>query len=555
MSAGYGFTAAFGAARGVLLAGVSAAAILAAGPVYSQTTPQQFTNDGEYYYSGSGSPQGSNVSPSGITQIPGLTPDTSGAYVVTSVNNNGPVTTTNTGALGANGVPQVTYASESAAAGAFVANNTQASSTLTGAGGTWTAGDYLISSSGAMVQGTIGAVTSACGNADGTGCTWVAPTAANSHAAWTTVTYSQETAYTSAAQGASGQAGKVLVNNSTGAMMTATYATANSVDLTSGTAPTGWTWTGAGAADVKATAASVAPTYYAFTQADVATSPAPVVATSGAASTTSLPGGVVYANSAGNYAAIGPDGSYFHGASSTWTDGTAAGTTVINNGVVTAGTSVTVGTGSNTTAIVGNQVTIGGTAGGTYGMVVNGNSTVPGTISVGVNSTQIGVSVTGSGGTAGQVASVGTMPGGNMGVGVFSSTSTPEFIARSDGYISAEGNRIQGVGTPILGTDAANKAYVDKGLNKAYEGTALALAISQPMFLPGQSFALRAGWGGYESQNAFGVSAAGVIARDMFGYGSTVALDGGIGVGGNSNSVAGKAGITIGFGGGVNPLK
>ena len=65
------------------------------------------------------------------------------------------------------------------------------------------------------------------------------------------------------------------------------------------------------------------------------------------------------------------------------------------------------------------------------------------------------------------------------------------------------GNRVQDVGTPILGTDATNKAYVDKGLNKAYEGTAIALAISQPVFLPGQTFAVRGGWGDYEGQNAF----------------------------------------------------
>ena len=109
------------------------------------------------------------------------------------------------------------------------------------------------------------------------------------------------------------------------------------------------------------------------------------------------------------------------------------------------------------------------------------------------------------------------------------------------------GNRIQDVGTPIFGTDAANKAYVDRGLNKAYEGTAIALAISQPIIGPNQTFAIRAGWGTYESENAFGLSAAGIIGRDWFWSGSTVALDGGVGFGSN-NSVAGKAGITLAFG-------
>jgi hypothetical protein len=113
--------------------------------------------------------------------------------------------------------------------------------------------------------------------------------------------------------------------------------------------------------------------------------------------------------------------------------------------------------------------------------------------------------------------------------------------------IDMGGNRVQDVATPIFGTDAANKAYVDRGLNKAFEGTAIALAISQPIIGPNQTFAIRAGWGTYESENAFGLSAAGIIGRDWFWNGSTVALDGGVGWGSN-NSVAGKAGVTVAFG-------
>ncbi len=184
--------------------------------------------------------------------------------------------------------------------------------------------------------------------------------------------------------------------------------------------------------------------------------------------------------------------------------------------------------------------------------VTNGTNTV----SVGVNPTTgaAGSSVQTSTGYVG-IGSSGTgNPTGVLVTNGTGTTGTREFVANSTGYISTGGNAIHDVATPILGTDAANKAYVDKGVNKAYEGTAIALAISQPVFLPGQSFAIRAGWGNYESQNAFGVSAAGVIARDVFGYGSTVALDGGVGVGGNYNGVAGKAGLTIGFGGGMAPM-
>ncbi|MGO9474082.1 MAG: hypothetical protein ACLPWS_11870, partial [Rhodomicrobium sp.] len=125
--------------------------------------------------------------------------------------------------------------------------------------------------------------------------------------------------------------------------------------------------------------------------------------------------------------------------------------------------------------------------------------------------------------------------------------------------VNLGGGEIQGVGTPILGTDAANKAYVDTSVNKArnqaYEGTAVALAISQPILTNGQTFAIRGGWGDYENESAFGVSAVGLIAHDVFGYGSTIALDGGVGFGTNYNGVGGKAGVTFGFGGGVAPLK
>jgi hypothetical protein len=175
----------------------------------------------------------------------------------------------------------------------------------------------------------------------------------------------------------------------------------------------------------------------------------------------------------------------------TVTNGTAAGTTTINNGAVTAGTSVS-------TPLLGATVANIGTA--------NVGTT---------NTTNLNVA-----------------PGGNVNLG---------------------DNVVHGVGDPISGTDAANKRYVDRGVNKAYEGTAIALALSQPIFAPGQSWAIRAGYGGFESASAGGVSVAGIVGRDWFGAGSTIAIDGGVGFA--DNVVAGKAGVTIGFGGGYVPMK
>jgi len=76
----------------------------------------------------------------------------------------------------------------------------------------------------------------------------------------------------------------------------------------------------------------------------------------------------------------------------------------------------------------------------------------------------------------------------------------------------------------------------------------MAMAIGQPVFVGDQRFAISAGWGEYQNQNAAGVSVAGVIARDLVGAGSTLVLDGGVGVGQDGGNVAGKARLTLGFG-------
>ena len=248
--------------------------------------------------------------------------------------------------------------------------------------------------------------------------------------------------------------------------------------------------------------------------------------------TTSVAGGVVYSNSLGQSAAIGPDGATFNGAVVTVTNGLPGlfnSSTTINNGTITSNQGGLL-VGGSTTISGGNVAINGGLLNSNAGGNVN---TLP------VAGAALNVS-------GGAVINNGLEVNNGLRV-------TGPAQGAGAQTIDMGGNRVQDVGTPILGTDATNKAYVDKGLNKAYEGTAIALAISQPVFLPGQTFAVRGGWGDYEGQNAFGVSAAGVVAHNVFGYGSTVSLDGGIGAG--NSSVAGKAGVTVGFGGGSAPLK
>lgn len=155
--------------------------------------------------------------------------------------------------------------------------------------------------------------------------------------------------------------------------------------------------------------------------------------------------------------------------------------------------------------------------------------------------------------------------------------------------VNMGGNRVQGVGNPTQPTDAANQDYVDtkvrgqqtqitglqvenaqqsaaisdlfvrdaaqqrqiEGLQERdeelSEGIAIALSLDTPTFLPGQDFALRAGWGNFDGSDAFGVTAGGVIDRGSFGRNSSVILDGGVGFGLNTNTVAGKAGLSFGW--------
>ncbi|MBT3069630.1 hypothetical protein KKP04_01930 [Rhodomicrobium sp. Az07] len=151
-------------------------------------------------------------------------------------------------------------------------------------------------------------------------------------------------------------------------------------------------------------------------------------------------------------------------------------------------------------------------------------------------------------------------------------TTVTTLKVASGGTADMGGAVVHNVATPLVDTDAANKAYVDsvwydngtrmrelndkmdaglrnanRRIDETQEGVAIALALQQPIFAPGQSFAFRAGWGNFEGESAFGLSGAGIIGRDWFGQGTVVALDGGFGFGASSGVMAGKAGVTFGW--------
>ena len=79
----------------------------------------------------------------------------------------------------------------------------------------------------------------------------------------------------------------------------------------------------------------------------------------------------------------------------------------------------------------------------------------------------------------------------------------------------------------------------------ALEGVAVALSLADPVLTTGDSFALRANWGNFEGHNALGISMIGVLDRNLFGGGETLAIGGGVGVGLNDGSVGGRVGLQL----------
>jgi len=111
----------------------------------------------------------------------------------------------------------------------------------------------------------------------------------------------------------------------------------------------------------------------------------------------------------------------------------------------------------------------------------------------------------------------------------------------------------------VVTTDANGNLASDQGatfeqIAENKQGIAMAIAMENPDLVGMESFGIAANWGHFDGANAIGISAMGVLSRDVFmdGTGTRMAISGSVGFttddeslfGQNADtSVAGRAGV------------
>ena len=105
-------------------------------------------------------------------------------------------------------------------------------------------------------------------------------------------------------------------------------------------------------------------------------------------------------------------------------------------------------------------------------------------------------------------------------------------------------SRVDQIGTKFNGVDERISG-AEKMSERAMQGVAIALSLSDPTLLNGDVFGLKVNYGHFDGHSALGVSAMGLLTRDLFGHGETLAISGGLGFGMNDHSVGGRVGLQL----------
>jgi hypothetical protein len=225
-------------------------------------------------------------------------------------------------------------------------------------------------------------------------------------------------------------------------------------------------------------------------------------------------------------------------------------------------------TGANAIAIGEGAVATGSFAAGNFATASNGGAAFGDfATATGTNSTAVGPNTTVVHKNAAAFGNGATTTRDNQ--QVFGTTSNTYTMA---GLTSSRSKSAQGKPTHLVtsnaGGDLAAHTPAQLGLasgadvdalqsdidalgqrdQKLTEGLAAVASMAQPILLPGQHFAMRAGWGGYDDASAVSFTAAGLLAKNLLSNGrGTLIADAGVGVGTSEGEVAGRAGLTFGW--------
>ena len=83
----------------------------------------------------------------------------------------------------------------------------------------------------------------------------------------------------------------------------------------------------------------------------------------------------------------------------------------------------------------------------------------------------------------------------------------------------------------------ASVASLNSGLTRAYEGSAIAMALAGGFIPDNKRYAVAVNWGGYHGTSAFG-------AIGLFRISDNLVIDGGVGIGVTKGDVGGRVGLT-----------
>jgi trimeric autotransporter adhesin len=127
--------------------------------------------------------------------------------------------------------------------------------------------------------------------------------------------------------------------------------------------------------------------------------------------------------------------------------------------------------------------------------------------------------------------------------------SGPESFVTTDaaGHLAASSFNLQGLSNlsnsvSALNANVANLngsvASLQNAVERAYEGTAIAIALGGGVLPDNKKFAISANWGAYNGTNAFG-------ATGYFRVTDNIVVNGGLGAGLTKGDVGGRVGVTL----------